>query len=132
MIVSSDVASALAMAGLLNYAPALQAQTSLDVDATGATFAGTVGRFKVYIDPYLAIDAYTVGFKGSTQYDAGLYYAPYIPLELHRATDPTNFNAALGFKTRFALAENPFVGNSTNVANNSNYYYRKAIVTNVL
>lgn len=132
MIVSSDVASALAMAGLLNYAPALQAQTSLDVDATGATFAGTVGRFKVYIDPYLDIDAYTVGFKGASQYDAGLYYAPYIPLELHRATDPTNFNAALGFKTRYALAENPFVGNSTNVSNNSNYYFRKAIVTNVL
>lgn len=132
LIVSSDVASALAMAGVLDYAPALQGQVSLEVDATGATYAGTCGRFKVYIDPYLGTDAYLVGFKGSTQYDAGLYYAPYIPLELHRATDPTNFHAALGFKTRFAMAENPFVGNSTAIGTNANYYYRKALVKNIM
>lgn len=132
LIVSSDVASALAMAGILDYAPALAGQTSLEVDATGATYAGNAGRFKVYIDPYLGVDAYLAGFKGATQYDAGIYYAPYIPLELHRATDPTNFHAALGFKTRFAFAENPFVGNSTNIQNGSNYYYRKAKVTNLL
>lgn len=132
LIVSSDVASALAMAGILDYAPALAGQVSLEVDATGATYAGNAGRFKVYIDPYLGVDAYLAGFKGATQYDAGVYYAPYIPLELHRATDPTNFHAALGFKTRFAFAENPFVGNSTNIKNGANYYYRKARVTNLL
>ena len=132
LIVSSDVASALAMAGILDYAPALAGQVSLEVDATGATYAGNAGRFKVYIDPYLGVDAYLAGFKGATPYDAGIYYAPYIPLELHRATDPTNFHAALGFKTRFAFAENPFVGNSTNIKNGSNYYYRKAKVTNLL
>jgi len=132
LIVSSDVASALAMAGVLDFAPALNSQVSLEVDATGATYAGNAGRFKVYIDPYLGTDAYLVGFKGSTQYDAGLYYAPYIPLELHRATDPSNFNAALGFKTRYAMAENPFVGNSTAIGSNANYYYRKALVKNVM
>lgn len=132
LIVSSDVASALAMAGILDYAPALAGQVSMEVDATGATYVGNAGRFKVYVDPYLGVDAYLAGFKGATQYDAGIYYAPYIPLELHRATDPTNFHAALGFKTRFAFAENPFVGNSTNIANGTNYYYRKAKVTNLL
>lgn len=132
LIVSSDVASALSMAGILDHAPALAGMVSLEVDATGATYAGMAGRFKVYIDPYLGANAYLVGFKGSTQYDAGLYYAPYIPLELHRATDPSNFNAALGFKTRFALAENPFVGNSTAIGTNANYYYRKSLVTNLL
>lgn len=132
LIVSSDVASALAMAGILDYAPALNGQVSLEVDATGATYAGNAGRFRVYIDPYLGVDAYLAGFKGATQYDAGIYYAPYIPLELHRATDPTNFHAALGFKTRFAFAENPFVGNSTNIRAGTNYYYRKAKVTNLL
>lgn len=132
LIVSSDVASALAMAGILDYAPALAGQVNLEVDATGATYAGNAGRFKVYIDPYLSVDAYLAGFKGATQYDAGIYYAPYIPLELHRATDPTNFHAAMGFKTRFAFAENPFVGNSTNIKAGSNYYYRKAKVTNLL
>lgn len=132
LIVSSDVASALAMAGILDYAPALAGQVNLEVDATGATYAGNAGRFKVYIDPYLSVDAYLAGFKGATQYDAGIYYAPYIPLELHRATDPSNFHAAMGFKTRFAFAENPFVGNSTNIKAGSNYYYRKAKVTNLL
>lgn len=132
LIVSSDVASALSMAGVLDHAPALAGQVSLEVDATGATYAGNAGRFKVYIDPYLGTDAYLVGFKGSTQYDAGIYYAPYIPLELHRATDPSNFNAALGFKTRFAMAENPFVGNSTAIGSNANFYYRKALVKNVM
>lgn len=132
LIVSSDVASALAMSGILDYAPALAGQISMEVDATGATYVGNAGRFKVYVDPYLGVDAYLAGFKGATQYDAGIYYAPYIPLELHRATDPTNFHQALGFKTRFAFAENPFVGNSTNIASGTNFYYRKARVTNLM
>lgn len=132
LVVSSDVASALAMAGVLDYAPALQGQVSLEVDPTGATYAGNAGRFKVFIDPYLSVDGYLAGYKGASAYDAGLYYAPYIPLELVRATDPTNFHPALGFKTRYALAENPFVGNSTNIKNGANYYYRKTRVTNLL
>lgn len=132
LIVSSDVASALAMAGILDYAPALNSQVNLEVDATGATYAGNAGRYRVYIDPYLGVDAYLVGYKGASAYDAGLYFAPYVPLELFRATDPTNFHPALGFKTRYAMAENPFVGNSTNIKANNNYYYRKAKVTNLL
>lgn len=132
LIVSSDVASALAMAGVLDFAPALNGQVSLEVDATGATYVGNAGRYRVYLDPYLGVDAYLVGYKGASQYDAGLYYAPYVPLELVRATDPTNFHPALGFKTRYAMAENPFVGNSQNIRAGQNYYYRKAKVLNLL
>lgn len=132
LIVSSDIASAMAMAGVLDYAPALQGQVSLEVDPTGATYAGTAGRFRVYIDPYLSVDGYLAGYKGASAYDAGLYYAPYIPLELVRATDPSNFHPALGFKTRYAIAENPFVGDSTNVLAGDNYYYRKTRVTNLM
>lgn len=132
LICSSDVASALAMAGMLDYAPALQAGQGLEVDATGATYAGTCGRFKVFIDPYLTVDAYVVGYKGANAYDAGLFYHPYIPLELSRATDPSNFNPALGFKTRCAFSENPFVGDNSNIRNASNYYYRKALVSNLM
>jgi hypothetical protein len=132
LIVSSDVASALAMAGILDYAPVLAGMTSLDVDATGATYAGTAGRFKVYVDPYLGADGYLVGYKGASSWDAGIYYAPYIPLELFRATDPSNFSSAIGFKSRYAIAENPFVGNSTNVGAGVNFYYRKAAVSNIL
>ena len=132
LIVSSDVASALAMAGVLDYAPALAGQVSLEVDATGATYAGQAGRYKVFIDPYLGADGYLVGYKGASAYDAGLFYNPYIPLELVRAVDPTNFHPALGFKTRYAMSENPFVGTSSNIKNGQNYYYRKAAVLNLL
>lgn len=132
LICSSDVASALAMAGVLDYAPALQAGQNLEIDATGATYAGTCGRFKVFIDPYLTVDAYVMGYKGASAYDAGLFYHPYIPLELHRASNYNNFHPALGFKTRCAWSENPFVGNNSNIRDASNYYYRKALVSNLM
>jgi hypothetical protein len=96
IITTADVASALAMAGVLNYAPALQANISLpDVDETGVTLAGKVGRFKVYIDPYLGTDGYVVGYKGTSVYDAGLFYCPYVPLQMVRATDVDTFQPAI-------------------------------------
>lgn len=128
LITSSDVASALAMAGILDYAPALEGMVDLDVDATGATYAGKAGRFKVYVDPYAGADGYCVGFKGANQYDAGLFYCPYVPLQMVRATDPTNFHPALGFKTRYAIVSNPF----TNINAGGNVYYRKAQVLNLI
>jgi len=128
LITSSDVASALAMAGILDYAPALDGMVDLDVDATGATYAGKAGRFKVYVDPYAGADGYCVGFKGANQYDAGLFYCPYVPLQMVRATDPTNFHPALGFKTRYAIVSNPF----TNINAGGNVYYRKAQVLNLI
>lgn len=132
LIVSSDVASALAMAGVLDWSPAIANSINMEVDATGATYVGTAGRFQVFLDPYLGVDAYFVGYKGANQYDSGLFYHPYIPLELSRAVDPTNFHQALGFKTRFAFSENPFVGNNSNIKNSANYYWRKVKVLNIL
>lgn len=127
MIVSADVASALALAGVLDYAPALQ--TNLDVDPSGATFAGTYrGRFKVYIDPYATGDFYVVGYKGANQYDAGMFYCPYVPLQQVRAVDQTSFQPSVGFKTRYGMVANPF----TTLTANSNAYYRKVKVTNLL
>lgn len=128
IITSSDVASALAMAGVLNYSPALQAQVNLDVDVTGTTYAGTMGRFKVYVDPYLSSDGYVVGYKGPNPYDAGVFYAPYVPLQMVRATNVDTFQPAIGFKTRYGLVSNPF----TSISPSSNVYYRKCKVENLL
>lgn len=129
IVTTADVASALAMAGVLNYAPALQNQISLpDVDETGVTFVGTVGRFKVYIDPYLGADGYVVGYKGANAYDAGLFYCPYVPLQMVRATSVDTFQPAIGFKTRYGMISNPF----TSLSANSNVYYRKAKILNLL
>lgn len=129
LIVSADVASALAMAGILDYAPAVQALTgAIQVDVTGTSYAGQAGRFKVFVDPYATGDGYVVGFKGVNQYDAGMFYCPYVPLQLVRATDPVNFHPALGFKTRYALAANPF----TTLATGQNVYYRKAEILNLI
>lgn len=128
IITTADVASALVMAGILSYTPALQSQTDLEVDETGVTFAGKMGRFRVYIDPYLGSDGYVVGYKGPNPYDAGMFYCPYVPLQMVRATDVTNFTPAIGFKTRYGLISNPF----TTLSANSNVYYRKAKVTNLL
>ena len=141
VICSSDVASALAMAGLLDYNPALQGQTNLQVDDTGNTFAGTLfGRMKVYVDPYAPVSASkefaVVGYKGSNAYDAGLFYCPYVPLQMVRAVDTGTFQPKIGFKTRYGLVANPFAegtaqgsGALTGLSNN---YYRSFKVANLM
>jgi len=132
IITSSDVASALSMAGVLDYAPALQ--TNLNVDDTGNTFAGTInGKIKVYIDPYSANSSdsnqfYCVGYKGSNAYDAGLFYCPYVPLQMVRAVGENTFQPKIGFKTRYGLVSNPF----TSLSADSNAYYRLVTVTNLM
>jgi len=146
IICSSDVASALSMAGSLDHAPALK--DNLNVDDTGNTFAGVLnGRFKVYIDPYFASttgrEYVTVGYKGSSAYDAGLFYCPYVPLQMVRAVGESNFQPKIGFKTRYGLVANPFatVAGAGTVTTNVgaevgfddlNLYYRKVIVTNLM
>jgi len=141
MICSSDVASALAMAGILDYNSALQANVNLTVDDTGNTFAGTLfGRIKVYIDPYAPTSASSeyavVGYKGSNAYDAGLFYCPYVPLQMVRAVDTNNFQPKIGFKTRYGLVANPFAEGTSqgNGALNvlSNNYYRAFKIANLM
>ena len=140
LIVSSDVASAMAMAGVLQYTPALQAD--LQVDDTGNTFAGLLhGRIKVYIDPYFGgytanQELVTVGYKGSSPYDAGLFYCPYVPLQMVRAVDQFTFQPKIGFKTRYGMVANPFA-QGINVGNGSlnartNVYYRIFGVKNLM
>jgi hypothetical protein len=139
IICSSDVASALQMAGQLDYTPALN--NNLNVDDSGSTFAGVLnGRFKVYIDPYAANgDAkqyFTVGYKGTSPYDAGLFYCPYVPLQMVRAVGENTFQPKIGFKTRYGLTANPFAGGSTvrggALTANDNVYYRRVQVTNIM
>jgi len=128
LITSADVASALQMAGLLDFAPAIEALSgALSVDITGATFAGTMGTMKVYIDPFLQHDGYVVGYKGANQYDAGLIYCPYVALQAYKAVDPKTFQPAIGFKTRYGLVANPF----TTMNAGDNIYYRKAQIANL-
>jgi hypothetical protein len=140
LIVSSDVASAMAMAGVLSYTPALQAD--LQVDDTGNTFAGMLhGRIKVYIDPYFGgytanQELVTVGYKGSSPYDAGLFYCPYVPLQMVRAVDQFTFQPKIGFKTRYGMVANPFAqgltaGNGA-LTKQSNVYYRLFGVKNLM
>lgn len=140
LIVSSDVASALAMAGVLQYTPALSAD--LQVDDTGNTFAGMLhGRIKVYIDPYFGgmsagTELVTVGYKGTSPYDSGLFYCPYVPLQMVRAVDPGTFQPKIGFKTRYGMVANPFaqgtdVGGGALTAR-SNVYYRIFAVKNIM
>ena len=138
LICSSDVASALQMAGVLDYAPALNSN-NLQVDDTGNTFAGVLnGRMRVYIDPYVTNNYMTIGYKGSNPFDAGLFYCPYVPLQMVRAVDQANFQPKIGFKTRYGMAPNPFAKGIT-AANasalievDSNVYYRRVIVSNIL
>jgi hypothetical protein len=134
VICSSDVASAFAAAGMLDYAPALS--TSLNVDDTGNTFAGVLnGKMKVYIDPYATTDYVTVGYKGGNAYDAGVFYCPYVPLTMVRAVDEDSFQPKIGFKTRYGIVSNPFVGASpTNglAPVKTNQYYRIFRVANIL
>ena len=134
IVCSSDVASALASSGVLDYAPAMS--TNLNVDDTGNTFTGTLnGRTKVYIDPYASGDYVTVGYKGTNPYDAGLFYCPYVPLTMVRAVGENSFQPKIGFKTRYGMASNPFVGSAP--ANGlatakTNQYYRIFRVDNIL
>jgi len=139
IICSSDVASALQMAGVLDYTPALN--NNLNVDDAGNTFAGVLnGRFKVYIDPYSAnADAkqyYTVGYKGTSPYDSGIFYCPYVPLQMVRAVGENTFQPKIGFKTRYGLTANPFAGGATarggSLTANDNVYYRRVQVTNIM
>jgi hypothetical protein len=137
MICSSDVASALAASGSLDYAPALS--TNLNVDDTGNTFAGVLnGRMRVYIDPYATADYITVGYKGTNPYDAGVFYCPYVPLTMVRAVGENDFQPRIGFKTRYGMVSNPFV-DTGNMANRdglatakTNQYYRIFRVDNIL
>jgi len=134
ILCSSDVASALSMAGVLDYAPALN--TDLNVDDTGNTFAGVLnGRVKVYIDPYAGVDYMTVGYRGSNPYDAGMFYCPYVPLQMVRAVGENTFQPKIGFKTRYGMVSNPFVGSTPSdglATAGTNFYYRKMAVSNIL
>jgi len=137
ILCSSDVASALSMAGVLDYTPALS--TNLNVDDTGNTFAGILnGRVKVYIDPYAGVDYLTVGYRGANPYDAGMFYCPYVPLQMVRAVGENTFQPKIGFKTRYGMVSNPFV-DTANVSGRdgmatagTNQYYRKFAVSNIL
>jgi hypothetical protein len=140
ILCSADVASALTMAGVLDYTPALNA--NLNVDDSGNTFAGVLqGKYKVYIDPYAAnVSAnqyYVVGYKGSSPYDAGLFYCPYVPLQMVRAVGENTFQPKIGFKTRYGMVANPFargasLDNPGVIARNSNRYYRRVKVQNLM
>jgi hypothetical protein len=148
ILCSADVASALTMAGVLDYTPALNA--NLNVDDTGNTFAGVLqGKYRVYIDPYsanLAADNsglgqgssqyYVVGYKGSSPYDAGLFYCPYVPLQMVRAVGENSFQPKIGFKTRYGIVANPFAEGTTEglgrLRVNSNRYYRRVAVKNIM
>jgi hypothetical protein len=136
IVCSSDVASALQMAGVLDYAPALNSN-NLNPDDTGNTFAGVLnGRFRVYIDPYAGANYMVIGYKGASAFDAGLFYCPYVPLQMVRAVGENSFQSKLGFKTRYGMVSNPFsqgsaVGNGALTAN-TNVYYRRTAVTNLL
>ena len=139
IICSSDVASALQMAGQLDTSPALN--NNLSVDDAGNTFAGVLnGRYKVYIDPYSANSAdkqfYVVGYKGTSPYDAGIFYCPYVPLQMVRAVGENTFQPKIGFKTRYGLTANPFAGGATvrsgAITANDNVYYRRVQVTNIM
>ena len=151
IICSSDVASALQMAGVLDYAPALNSN-NLNPDDTGNTFVGVLnGRYKVYIDPYSTANYLVVGYKGSNAFDAGIFYCPYVPLQMVRAVGENTFQSKIGFKTRYGMVANPFA-NGTSVKGNlsadgttggftagdgvgvadANVYYRRVLVTNLL
>ena len=141
LICSSDVASALAMAGILDYNSALGSNVNLTVDDTGNTFAGTIfGRIKVYIDPYFPTSSTAefavVGYKGSNAYDAGIFYCPYVPLQMVRAVDTGNFQPKIGFKTRYGLVANPFAEGTTlglgRIVAQTNNYYRSFKIANLM
>ena len=133
VLCSSNVASALAAAGVLDYAPALA--TNLNVDDTGNVFAGVInGRLKVFIDPFSGPDYVTVGYRGTNAYDAGLFYCPYVPLTMVRAVDQNSFQPKIGFKTRYGLVANPFAGGAEQGGlgtNGANPYFRTFTVAGI-
>ncbi len=140
IICSSDVASALQMAGVLDYTPALNSN-SLAIDDTGNTFAGVLnGRYRVYIDPYATTNYMNIGYKGAGAFDAGIFYCPYVPLQMVRAVDQDTFQPKIGFKTRYGLVENPFAHSVQGtpavsdgaITNGTNAYYRMSTVSNLL
>jgi hypothetical protein len=143
IITSADVASALAMAGVLDYSSGLSGKNDLTVDDTSTTFAGVLnGKYKVFVDPYTsnvsATQFFVVGYKGASAFDAGLFYCPYVPLQMVRAVDPNSFQPKIGFKTRYGLVANPFVNlddgtsGQDNLTANANYYYRRVRVNNLM
>ena len=147
LMCSADTASALSMAGVLDYAPALSSNLNVDPSPSGNTFAGTInGRIKVYVDPYAsavdgASDWYVAGYRGASAYDAGLFYCPYVPLQMVRAVSEDTFQPRIAFKTRYGMAEHPFakVGSTGAIRTDStpfgvgdNCYYRRAKVTNIM
>jgi hypothetical protein len=143
IITSADVASALAMAGVLDYSSGITGKNDLTVDDTSTTYAGVLnGKYKVYVDPYTsnvsATQFFVVGYKGQSAFDAGLFYCPYVPLQMVRAVDPNSFQPKIGFKTRYGLVANPFVNlddgtsGQDNLTANVNYYYRRVKVTNLM
>ncbi len=137
VICSSDVASALQMAGVLDYAPALNSN-NLQIDDTGNTFAGVLnGRIRVYIDPYAGGNYFVMGYKGSSPFDAGIFYCPYVPLQMVRAVDPDTFQPKIGFKTRYGMVANPFNDGATAagtgaLTEDTNVYYRRVRVNNIM
>ena len=141
IICSSDVASALQMAGVLDYTPALNSN-NLQVDDTGNTFAGVLnGRFRVYIDPYATTQYMNIGYKGAGAFDAGIFYCPYVPLQMVRAVDQDTFQPKIGFKTRYGMVANPFSQGATKSGDwatgsgidaNSNVYYRASTIANLM
>ena len=148
MVCSADVASALSMAGMLDYAPALAGNT-MNVDDTGNTFVGVLnGKIRVYVDPYSANlgasdQFYVLGYKGSSPYDAGIFYCPYVPLQMMRAVDPQSFQPKIAFKSRYGMIANPFVtqadtgagrqvSDADNFTANRNQYFRRVKVQNLL
>jgi len=140
IICSADVASALQMAGVLDYSSAIAGKNALNVDDTSTTFAGVLnGKYKVYVDPYSANGGanpqfFVMGYKGASATDAGLYYCPYVPLQMMRAVDPNSFQPKIAFQTRYGMVANPFSQATTTGAltPNANRYFRKVIVNNIM
>jgi hypothetical protein len=134
LIVSGDVASALAAAGTLTYTPAIQSLESLGSDFTQNTFVGTIGQIKVFVDPYATQDFYVVGFKGSNSYQAGMFFCPYVPAQLLRATDPATFQPLLAMKMRYGITYNPLATGIGGVGGNfrQNGFYRIGAITNLV
>jgi len=140
VICSSDVASALQMAGVLDYAPALNSN-NLNVDDTGNTFAGVLnGRIRVYVDPYASGNYMVVGYKGSSAFDAGIFYCPYVPLQMVRAVGEDSFQPKIGFKTRYGMVANPFatsdgdgtIDTTSPASGKQNIYYRRVAISNIM